>query len=64
LHALEHGDAAAGALALAQADKVVAGADGPPLLRLRERAALLALSEALARHSAYFSQGRARDALR
>jgi hypothetical protein len=31
---------------------------------LRERAALLALSEALARHKAYFSRGGRRDALR
>jgi uncharacterized membrane protein YccC len=64
LLALAHGDAEAGALALAQADKVVAGAEGPPLQRMRERAALLALSEALARHSAYFSRGRRPDALR
>lgn len=64
LLALAQGDAEAGALALAQADTVVAGAAGPPMPRLRERAALLALSEALARHKAYFCHGRGRDALR
>jgi uncharacterized membrane protein YccC len=64
LRALWLGDSAAAAQALAQTDKVVAAAAGPPLLRLRERAAILALSEALARHNAYFSGGRSGDAVR
>jgi hypothetical protein len=64
LQALGRGDADAAMLALAQADKVVASANVLPMLRLRERAAILALSEALARHRAYFSRGRRSDALR
>jgi uncharacterized membrane protein YccC len=64
LLALQHGDLEAGTKALAQADSVVAAADGPPVQRLRERAALLALSEALARHTAYFCHGWSGDALR
>jgi hypothetical protein len=64
LLAIEHGDPEAARLALARADKVVASAAGPPRLWLRERAAILALSEALARHGAYFGDGWRHDAVR
>jgi uncharacterized membrane protein YccC len=63
LAALGSGDADEAAMALADVDKMVASAAGPPMLRLRERAAILALSEALARHTAYFCHGRSSDAL-
>jgi uncharacterized membrane protein YccC len=64
LQALGHGDADGAKLALAEADAVVAATEGPVRLRVRERAAILALSEALTRHRAYFCRGGRGDALR
>jgi uncharacterized membrane protein YccC len=64
LTAIGRGDPDGAARALQQADAALAGVRNvPPGPALRARAALLALSEALARHAAFFAMGESRHAL-